>query len=292
MKTNDITFIGHTYRDRVRYFGKDLEDDGSGAMMYGTLAANRIGLSVDVITIMNPEDKILLRDFEEAGIDLCILPDDTTSEFECVYMNEDRSLREIYQRRVARSFTFEDLPPLCTRWINLAGNADGEYTLAFLEALHSRGFCVSLDMQSFVRQRTGKGDLLENRDVAGKERILSCLDIVKVDFMEAEALTGLSDKKAALKKLGSWGCPEVLLTDSDGVLAYVNDRLLFQPFTNRSTAGRDGRGDTTFAAYVSWRLDHEPEEALAFAAALASIKLETPGPFQGTREEVLARMNG
>jgi sugar/nucleoside kinase (ribokinase family) len=145
-------------------------------------------------------------------------------------------------------------------------------------------------MQSLVRQRTGEGDLLENRDVAGKERILPCLDIVKVDAMEAEALTGLADKKAALKQLGSWGCPEVVLTDSDGVFAYVNDRLLFQPFTNCSTAGRDGRGDTTFAAYISWRLDHEPEEALAFAAALASIKLETPGPFRGTREEVLARI--
>jgi sugar/nucleoside kinase (ribokinase family) len=38
------------------------------------------------------------------------------------------------------------------------------------------------------------------------------------------------------------------------------------------------------------RLDHEPAEALKFAAALVSIKMETPGPFQGTLQDVLERM--
>jgi len=31
-------------------------------------------------------------------------------------------------------------------------------------------------------------------------------------------------------------------------------------------------------------------ESLKFAAALVSIKMETPGPFQGTLADVLARM--
>jgi len=32
------------------------------------------------------------------------------------------------------------------------------------------------------------------------------------------------------------------------------------------------------------------EDSLKFAAALASIKMETPGPFRGTLEDVLGRM--
>jgi sugar/nucleoside kinase (ribokinase family) len=55
--------------------------------------------------------------------------------------------------------------------------------------------------------------------------------------------------------------------------------------------GRTGRGDTTFAGYLARRLDEGPAEALRFAAALVSIKIETPGPFQGTLSDVLSRMN-
>jgi hypothetical protein len=41
---------------------------------------------------------------------------------------------------------------------------------------------------------------------------------------------------------------------------------------------------------VCWRRTHGIEESLRYAAALTSIKMEKPGPFLGTQEEVLARM--
>jgi len=41
---------------------------------------------------------------------------------------------------------------------------------------------------------------------------------------------------------------------------------------------------------MSWRLEQGPAESLKFAAALVSIKMESPGPFNGTLEDVLARM--
>ena len=40
------------------------------------------------------------------------------------------------------------------------------------------------------------------------------------------------------------------------------------------------------------RLAHPPAEALKFAAALVSLKMETPGPFAGTLKDVLERMAG
>ena len=48
-----------------------------------------------------------------------------------------------------------------------------------------------------------------------------------------------------------------------------------------------GLGDTTFAGYLTERLDHDIPAALEFAAALVSLKMETPGPFMGTRQDVL-----
>jgi sugar/nucleoside kinase (ribokinase family) len=54
--------------------------------------------------------------------------------------------------------------------------------------------------------------------------------------------------------------------------------------------GRTGRGDTTFGSYLARRLECGVVESLKFAAALASIKMERPGPFSGSLEQVLERM--
>jgi len=111
-----------------------------------------------------------------------------------------------------------------------------------------------------------------------------------VDIVEATVLTGTDDLEEAAKQFEVWGCPETVITRADGVLARVRGKTYFEKFTNRSTVGRTGRGDTTFAAYLARRKDHDVAESLKFAAALVSIKMETPGPFQGTLAEVLARI--
>ena len=53
-----------------------------------------------------------------------------------------------------------------------------------------------------------------------------------------------------------------------------------------------GRGDTFFGAYLARRLDHSVEDSLRFAAALTSIKMESTGPFSGSLEDVIERMDG
>ncbi|HBM76258.1 MAG TPA: carbohydrate kinase, partial [Clostridiaceae bacterium] len=45
-----------------------------------------------------------------------------------------------------------------------------------------------------------------------------------------------------------------------------------------------------FAAYLTRRLDHDVADSVKFAAALVSIKMETPGYFNGKLEDVLLRM--
>jgi sugar/nucleoside kinase (ribokinase family) len=73
-------------------------------------------------------------------------------------------------------------------------------------------------------------------------------------------------------------------------LAPVSGKTYYEKFSNQSVVGRTGRGDTAFAAYLAYRLDHEVTESLRFAAALVSLKMESPGPFGGTLADVLARM--
>ena len=113
---------------------------------------------------------------------------------------------------------------------------------------------------------------------------------LKLDIVEAKIFTGTDDLERAAIIVESWGCPETMITHSQGVLARVKGKTYYEKFSNSSIVGRTGRGDTTFAAYLSWRLDHDVSESLRFAAALVSIKMETPGPFKGTLQDVLKRI--
>ena len=87
------------------------------------------------------------------------------------------------------------------------------------------------------------------------------------------------------------GAKEVMITHSSEVILYNGKRMFRAPFNPDNLSGRTGRGDTCFISYVSWRLAHGIEESLRYAAALTSLKMGKPGPFLGTQEEVLARMN-
>ena len=117
----------------------------------------------------------------------------------------------------------------------------------------------------------------------------SALDF-KTDAAEAEVLTGLTDRVEAAKMLHDWGAKEVVITHNTEVLAYDGNKVYTCPIKARNLSGRTGRGDTTFAGYIAERQRGSVEEALNFCTALVSLKMETPGPFKGTREDVLAYM--
>lgn len=116
------------------------------------------------------------------------------------------------------------------------------------------------------------------------------MDYFKTDAAEAEVLTGLTDRVEAAKMLHDWGAKEVVITHNTEVLAYDGEKVYTCPIKARNLSGRTGRGDTTFAGYIAERQRGSVEEALNFCTALVSLKMETPGPFKGTREDVLAYM--
>lgn len=290
MASFDILFVGHTYRDTIRHVGKKPVVTTGGALAYGAVAAARIGMRVGAVTKLAAEDRDLLVEMDKSGVTVLVVPSPVTSEFEVVYPDADPEHRTIYQRKRASGFTLTEMPKADGKAVHLAGNADGEFPLQFIAGMRREGRLLSLDMQGCVRQRGKDGVTIAFRDVPDKKAIAGKLDAMKLDAMEAEILTGMKDAVAAVREVGSWGCPEVILTKSDGVLGCFGGVAGFVPFTNRGSEGRNGRGDTTFAAYLSRRLTHPPEDALAFAAALASIKLEKRGAFSGTLDDVLARL--
>lgn len=116
------------------------------------------------------------------------------------------------------------------------------------------------------------------------------VDFVKLDAMEGQALTGADVLPEQAEILEGWGSSETVITTSEGAQARSKGKTTFVKFTNRSTRGRMGRGDTFMGSYLARRLDHSVEDSLRFAAALTSIKLESTVPFRGSLDDVLERM--
>jgi sugar/nucleoside kinase (ribokinase family) len=239
---------------------------------------------------MAPKDQAILEPMLQNGIEIHSTPSAETTYMKVVHTTTDVDERQIYQLANAGFFSLKDVPPLNARQVHLAGITDQEFNLGFIRGLKESGYRLSADMQSFVRQVDPITRCISFSDVPNKSEIAGLMDMVKLDIVEAKVLTGTDDLEGAALMFEGWGCPEILITRAEGVLARVNGKTYYEKFSNQSVVGRTGRGDTVFAAYLARRLDHDVTESLKFAAALVSIKMETPGPFGGTLAEVLARM--
>jgi sugar/nucleoside kinase (ribokinase family) len=247
-------------------------------------------MRVTVVTQMAPQDDGILGTLQQNGVDVYVIPAAETTYMKVVHPSANVDERQISQIKNAGFFSLTDMPVLAARRVHLAGITDQEFPIGFISGLKKKGYHLSADMQSFVRQVQSPDGNIDFQDVPNKQEIVRLLDMVKLDIVEAKVLTGTDDLAEAAHKISAWGCPEVVITQAEGVFAQVSGQTFYEKFTNRSIVGRTGRGDTTFAAYLAWRMDHDVTESLKFAAALVSIKMESLGPFNGTLDEVLARM--
>jgi len=290
-KKYDITFVGHMCYDEIVPFGGKPQISPGSAVLCGAMVAARVGKKVAVVAKMSPKDEHILQPMKDLGIDCYLIPSEETSYNRVVHFSADVDEREMTLIKSAGIIDIKDVPELDSTCVHLAGISDTEFDMALMQGLKARNYeSLSVDMQSFVRHVDPVTKNHEFSDVADKKEIAAMMDKLKLDIVEAKLLTGTDDLEKAAIMIESWGCPEIVITKSEGVLARVNGKTYFEKFSNSNISGRTGRGDTTFAAYMSHRLDHDVAESLKFAAAVVSIKMETPGPFKGTLEEVYTRL--
>jgi len=254
------------------------------------MVSARVGVKTAAVVKMSLEEEHITQPMKDLGVDVFIIPADCTTYSRVLHKSENVDERDITLVKTAGLIKVEDIPELESEYYHLGGISDSEFDMALIDGLKTRGYRLSTDMQSYVRQITPVTKEINFGDVKDKEEIVSKMDMVKLDVVEALVLTGTDDLEKAAGIVESWGCPEVVITRSDGVLARANGESYFEKFSNSSVIGRTGRGDTTFAAYQSRRLEHDIPESLKFAAALVSIKMETYGPFKGTLEDVYKRI--
>ena len=290
MSKYGITFIGHMCYDEVTPFGgRPIIAPGS-AVLCGAMVTARIGIKTAAVVKMSLDEQHINQPMKDLGVDVFVIPADCTTYSRVLHKSENVDERDITLVRTSGLISINDVPEMESRYVHLAGISDSEFDMALIDGLKARGLHLSTDMQSYVRQITPVTHEINFGDVKDKEEIVSKMDMVKLDVVEARVLTGTDDLEKASRIVESWGCREIIITHSKGVLARVNGVDYYEKFSNNSVVGRTGRGDTTFAAYQAWRLEHDAAESLKFAAALVSIKMETYGPFQGSLEDVLKRI--
>ena len=290
VKRYDLVFVGHITFDDIEARDGSSRDVPGGAPLFAAVAAAASNKSIAVITRIAREDAHILAPLEEKGVDIFLQPASETTHMRVVHQTENLDERLLYQMKNAGFFVIEEMPPLEPCLIHLGALTDREFTLQFMRQLKQPGFRLSVDMQNFVRQVDSTSGIVQFRDVPAKQEIISLVDMVKLDVVEAELLTGTHDLKQAAAIVEDWGSTETIITRSDGALVRCGGQTYFERYVNKSSHGRTGRGDTTMGAYLAWRLDHDVHESLRFAVALASIKMESPGPFRGTLSDVLAVM--
>ena len=290
MNRYDIVFIGHVTIDEIVAAEGSARGLPGGAPLFGAFAAAVSKKKIAVITRVAVDDGYILEPLKTAGIHVYRQPTQETTHMRVVHPTANVDERLMYQTKNAGFFVIEEMPPIEPCLIHLGALTDKEFTLGFVGELKERGFRISVDMQGFVRQVDEGTRAIQFNDVPEKREIMGLADFVKLDVVEAKILTGSDNLAEAAAICDSWGNFETVITRSDGVLARSDGKNYFEKFSNKSSSGRTGRGDTTFGAYLARRLDRPVDESLKFAASLASIKMETPGPFRGTLEDVIKRM--
>lgn len=288
MSNVDIMMIGHFAKDKLVIDGRS-EHASGGAIYYGGYVLCHLGTSVAIVTRMHPNDYHFLDELRRMGAQIYISSAHETTGIENIYNTADMERRICKPLGFAGAFQHADIPDIAARIYAVTPIIAGEVDLGLLDKLSARGL-IALDIQGFVRVRNN-GEL-EFQMWPEINEGLSKITYLKVDRAEAELLTGQTDLRYAAKKLAEYGPREVLITHSSGVTVFADGDLIEAPFTPRSLRGRTGRGDTCFATYLAKRLNSSPEEACRTAAAVATLKQEQPGPWNGDKvalQELLSR---
>jgi len=284
MKRYDSFVMGHISIDENIYQGEAVKEIG-GAVFYSSCASYAIGRKIGILTKLSRRDRKYLETFNILPEDITALDSKNTTSIRNIYHSADRERRTCTALSIANPFIIDDIPDNINSQIyHFAGLISGEFNNEMIKSLHNKGK-IALDVQGFLRTVTENKEMIF---IDWKEKIeyLPYIDYLKTDAAEAEIMTGIKDRKKAAEILFEWGAKEIMITHNKEVLIYNGKKHYTCPLKPRNLSGRTGRGDTCFSAYLTERLDKDIESALLFASALVSLKMEKPGPFKGTRDDV------
>jgi len=281
----DICCIGHITLDKV-VTPQAVKHMAGGTSFYFSSAIRNMDVSYTLVTSLAENEMPTVEALRAKGTEVHASTCAHTVYFENIYSgNQDHRTQRVLQK--ADPFTVEQLQGIDARIFHLGPLLADDIPVSLIKELSSRGR-VSLDAQGYLRKVEDKNVIPV--DWPAKKEALQYIDILKVNEHELEALTGLTDIKKGALVLADWGVKEVVITlGSMGSVIYAGDLFYNVPaYIPTAVVDATGCGDTYMAGYLYQRIKGASfQEAGEFAAAMASFKIESSGPFTGTKEDVL-----
>jgi sugar/nucleoside kinase (ribokinase family) len=286
----DICCIGHITLDRI-VTPKSVVYMAGGTSFYFSNAIRRMDLSYHLVTSLAQQEMSSVSDLRAKGIEVTVFPSTHTVYFENSYPeNQDHRVQRVLQK--ADPFRVEQLSSLGAKIFHLGPLLADDMSLDLIKTLAAKG-TVSLDVQGFLREVRGQN--VYPLDWSEKKEALPYISILKANETEMEKLTGQSDVCSGAKILANWGVKEVVITlGSKGSVIYTNETFYNIPaFKPVSVTDATGCGDTYMAGYLYQRTKGASTQVAGeFAAAMATINIESSGPFTGDESDVLSLLAG
>ncbi|MFT4202730.1 MAG: PfkB family carbohydrate kinase [Chitinophagaceae bacterium] len=285
----DICCIGHITLDKVVTPQSEVYMPG-GTSFYFAHSLYHIDHNFLLVTALGQKQLPFVEELRGRGIPIRLVASPHTVYFENIYpANQDIRIQRVWQK--ATPFQKKDLDGVDAKIYHLGSLLADDFPLDLMQSLSSKGI-VSLDVQGLLRS------VEDTRVVAvdwpEKMQALPYIDILKANESEMEVLTGTGDIEKGAKLLAQWGVREVVVTlGSLGSVVYVDGELYQIPaFVPDKIVDATGCGDTYMAGYLYKRSKNASiQDAGEFGAAMATIKIERSGPFNGSLHDTLAKIN-
>jgi sugar/nucleoside kinase (ribokinase family) len=281
----DICCVGHITSDKVVTTNATMYMPG-GTAFYFSYPFATLDVNYLLVTAVAEQEIHYVTALRKRGIDVKVQQSVHTVCFENIY-EENTDFRTQHVSQEADPFSLESLLEVDAKIYHLGPLLATDISLPVIKALSEKGR-VSLDVQGYLRMvKDGK---VFTADWPEKVQALAYVEILKADEAELRALTGIAEVRPAAELVASWGVKELVITNgSQGSLIYSNG--IFYPipaFQPKTLVDATGCGDTYMAGYLyQYIKGADEEQAGRFAAALATLKMESAGPFQGTLDDVL-----
>jgi sugar/nucleoside kinase (ribokinase family) len=281
----DICCVGHITLDKV-VTPQAVKHMAGGTSFYFSNAIRNMDVSYTLVTSLALSEMPVVDKLRNKGIEVHVTTGGETVYFENIYsVNQDHRTQRVLQK--ADPFTIEQLDEIQSDVYHLGPLLADDISVEFIKDLAQRGK-LSLDAQGYLRKVEDKNVVAI--DWPEKREALQHIHILKVNEHEMEVLTGITDIYEGAKVLNEWGVKEVVVTlGSMGSVIYT-DGVYYQipAYKPVEVVDATGCGDTYMAGYLYRRAKGKGfQEAGEFAAAMASFKIESSGPFTGTEEDVL-----
>ncbi|WP_153799216.1 PfkB family carbohydrate kinase [Foetidibacter luteolus] len=280
----DICCVGHITLDTVVTTRAVVHMPG-GTSFYFSHAMRNMDVSYSLITALAQKEMSIVSALAAKGVAVQALPSRHTVYFENIYPeNMDHRIQRVTQK--ADAFSVSQLQHTQAKIFHLGPLLADDMPVELIRHLAGIGK-VSLDVQGYLRK-------VENQDVVAidwpaKKEALQYVDVLKANEYEMEVLTGYSSVRQAAMELFSWGVKEVVITlGSKGSVIYNGDDFFHIPaYIPSSVVDATGCGDTYMAGYLYRRIKGDSlQQAGEFAAAMATLKIESSGPFTKTAGDV------